>query len=71
MTKKRKAKGGSTTKRYVDLSHSARSKIIMYKSILNKLKLRDFKPDAVMKMLKIVCEKRNKAVQGEAMSNAE
>ena len=42
----------------------------MYKNILNKLKLRDFKPDAVMKILKFVYEKRNKAVQGEAKSNA-
>ena len=44
----------------------------MYKLILIKnLIVSDFKPSSVMKMLKFVCEERNKALQGDAKINAQ
>ena len=56
-------------KRYADLSSSFRSKLVMYdrvmkKKVMEKEEIKALTPGSVFKMLKFVCEERNKALQG-------
>ena len=51
------------SKRRVDLGESARKKLIRCEVYLENIS-HEYTPDACLKMMKDVCEKRNKALQG-------
>ena len=52
-----------TPKRRVDLSESSLKKLIRCEKILDDISL-NYTPESCLKMLKVVCEERNRALQG-------